>query len=118
MYRQWNADAESWLKQKQIKVLKFKATDGWGPLCNFLSPALGDASVDAKCAAILASGAPFPKANADLRTVYAVLNAITAVFQLPIALLVLMALAGIWLVYKLFSMCCGRAKSDEKDKAA
>ena len=38
MYRQWNADAESWLKQKQIKVLKFKATDGWGPLCNFLSP--------------------------------------------------------------------------------
>ena len=100
-YGKWNAEAEAWVASKGRKLLKFKATDGWKPMCDFMA-ALGDKTVDAKCAAILASGVPFPAANVDLRTVYAVLEKIVAFFQLAdgmvaIAVLATIAVMVLWI---------------------
>ena len=121
-YGKWNAEAEAWVASKGRKLLKFKATDGWKPMCDFMA-ALGDKMVDAKCAAILASGVPFPAANVDLRTVYAVLEKIVAFFQLAdgmvaIAVLATLAVVVLWISAKCFLSCCCRGKKAKKPKKA
>ena len=65
-------------------------------------------AVDAKCASILQSGAPFPGANVDLRTVYAVLSGVVAFFQLPLVVLAAIGAAAIALGVWLCSACCCR----------
>ena len=114
-YASWNAEAEKWVKSKGRRFLKFKATDGWKPMCAFLA-ALKDASVDAKCASIVASGAPFPAANVDLRTVYAVLSWLVAFFTLPLAVLAGIAAATIALGVRLCSACCRRRPTSAAGK--
>ena len=91
-------------------------------MCDFMA-ALGDKTVDAKCAAILASGVPFPAANVDLRTVYAVLEKIVAFFQLAdgmvaIAVLATIAVIVLWISAKCFLSCCCRGKKAKKPKKA
>ena len=120
-YRKWNSEAEEWVKSKQRRLLKFKATDGWKPLCDFVA-ALNDASVDAKCAAIVASGVPYPSANVDLRKVYAVLGGLVAFFQLPLSVIAAIAAVALALGVRLCSACCRRRRparsNDKKGKAA
>jgi hypothetical protein len=119
LYRRWNIETARWLASRGHEVLRFKPTDGWRPLCEFLSPALGDASVDAECAALIASGAPFPRANMDLRHVYAVLNAITAFFQLPLAILVLFTATAMAFILNLCFSCCTQFRRHKnKNKTA
>ena len=91
-------------------------------MCDFMA-ALGDKTVDAKCAAILASGVPFPAANVDLRTVYAVLEKIVAFFQLAdgmvaIAVLATIAVVVLWISVRCFLFCCCRGKKAKKPKKA
>ena len=61
------------------KLLVFQPTDGWKPLCKFLSPT--DAAVAAACKRILASGEPYPHVNdtATMKIAYAVFTAISYV---------------------------------------
>ena len=66
LYHQWNTEAENWLRSRHIGFLRFKVTDGWHPLCEFLSKTLGDKEVDKICDEMIASGEPSPRANMDL----------------------------------------------------
>ena len=111
LYTRWNEDVARYLESQGRKVLRFKATDGWGPLCDFLSSALNDVSITDQCDAIIGSGVAFPKSNTELRTVYAVMTGISAFFELPLPIVALIALVLLALVCKGCGYCVGVCSS-------
>lgn len=63
------------------RLLVFAAQDGWGPLCEFVSPL--DAQMKRQCDDILASGEPYPRANdgASVRRKIFVMHTVCNIFQ-------------------------------------
>ena len=88
------------------KLLVFQPSDGWAPLCAFVSPV--DRAVARACAAVLASGDPYPHVNdsAMVKTVYAVMIAVSWATLLAPAW-------GLALAYA----CCRRRGRKEAGKA-
>ena len=62
------------------RLLVFRPTDGWAPLCAFVSTV--DPMIAARCEKILKSGEPYPHLNDTnmMRTVYAVFVGLSYVF--------------------------------------
>jgi hypothetical protein len=58
-YDEWNAQVIAYVPAN--KLLIFKATDGWKPLCDHLSPV--SPIVAENCRQVLASGEPYPHIN-------------------------------------------------------
>jgi len=102
-YDEWNAHVIS--KVPPEKLLVFAASDGWEPLCNFVSPV--HPTIEAKCREILYSGESYPFTNdsASLQRTYAVASAMAAIFEISPVLILLFILL-------LISMRWGKRKID------
>eukprot|EP00811_Abedinium_folium_P034135 NODE_7041_length_1614_cov_10.048420.p1 GENE.NODE_7041_length_1614_cov_10.048420~~NODE_7041_length_1614_cov_10.048420.p1 ORF type:complete len:317 (+),score=55.53 NODE_7041_length_1614_cov_10.048420:274-1224(+) len=84
-YDAYNEAVKQAVPKEQLLV--FRATHGWKPLCDFLSPS--NMAVAAACEEVLASGEPYPQTN-DSATVSRVVSIIIysnyiALFLLPFA---------------------------------
>lgn len=64
------------------KLLVFQPTDGWRPLCDFVSPV--DAQIAAACEEVLASGEPYPHVN-DSSTIKGTLAVFIAISYMVLA---------------------------------
>jgi len=63
------------------RLLVFAAQDGWGPLCEFLSPVSPE--IEADCRDILSSGEPYPRVNesAQMQRMFRGLSAVSTAFE-------------------------------------
>ena len=68
-------------------LLIFNAKDGWGPLCDFLSPQAE--SIRLKCEQMIASGQPYPHVN-DTATFLMIVSFMEAIALACKALMVLL----------------------------
>jgi len=58
-YNKWVAEVQATVPEERLLV--FAAQDGWGPLCDFLSPLSSE--IEADCQEIIASGEAYPRVN-------------------------------------------------------
>jgi hypothetical protein len=111
---------EAWSQQVQEtvppeKLLIFKPTDGWEPLCNFLSPL--DPMIERNCQEISVNHEPFPFINdtAALQAFQDVFHKVAVVVEnLPTLLLVFVCIVW-WITTKKRRNCA--LKNAEKRKA-